>query len=514
MFEKIKNKKMIFVCSVTAFIAVMGLYIFFEYQHCMKIPVISESELNGYTEITSLDISQISFDGEDVAIDLPNNSIYISQSPEKLTHFYSLQGSLVSNNPEYSLYFLDTPAMNDISESVRNGDPLTLIIKCGASFQRVDVVITTLPVLYLDLTGTYEDEQGRNIMMGEMTLWNSKDPSSASYKTTTSSVEWHMRGNSTKIYPKLSWKVNLKKNSGENNSLDLCGLGSDDDWILNPMSMDDTCVKEKMAQELWNELASMTSYNYKMTTSEYVELFINGAYQGLYMLQRRVDKKYVDLDKEADILMKGMNIWEAESRFEAYEIISTPLNVEQTYEQLDKALLFEAGNKINIDNFIDVSLLLQFISGVDNSGYKNMFYVLHKVNDTYELCLIPWDTDLSLGVPWGYSYEASLNEIVERRELQMVRQQVPDIDEQIARRWKNLRASIYSEENIFSIYTDLTHRLADSGAMRRDEIRWGLLHNGEDNWENLQTFMKERIRFLDKYYSQVAGKVNEESIEK
>ena len=155
---------------------------------------------------------------------------------------------------------------------------------------------------------------------------------------------------------------------------------------------------------------------------------------------------------------------------------------------------------MHIENFVDISLFLQFLSGVDNYGYKNTFYVLKKSNDAYELHLVPWDTDLSLGVPWGYDYEGSMNEIIERRELETVRKNVPDIDTKISKRWKQLRDSLYSEKNILSIYDELSDRLTNSGALNRDQECWGLLHEGEDNWENLQRFIKERLQVLDNYY--------------
>ena len=115
--------------------------------------------------------------------------------------------------------------------------------------------------------------------------------------------------------------------------------------------------------------------------------------------------------------------------------------------------------------------------------------------------LIPWDTDLSLGVTWGYDYEESLNEIIERQELETIRKQIPDVDEQIARRWNELRKNIYSEENIFSILENIVSEVTSSGAISRDQECWGLLHEGEDNLENLQSFIKERLEFLDGYYS-------------
>ena len=185
----------------------------------MNVPIISEEQLNQYMETTTLDISQLSFEGEEVAVDWAKNSIYISQSAKKLAHSSELQGKLAATNPEYSLYFLENPAMKEPSRSVCQGEPFTLIIQCGSHFQRVNVVITTLPVLYLDLNGTYTDEQERNIMHGKLTLWNSLGSATNSYHTETSSVEWHMRGNSTRIYPKRSWKVNLHDEYGQNRNL-------------------------------------------------------------------------------------------------------------------------------------------------------------------------------------------------------------------------------------------------------------------------------------------------------
>ena len=105
--------------------------------------------------------------------------------------------------------------------------------------------------------------------------------------------------------------MNLRDEDFQKSNVDLLGLGSDDDYILNPMSMDDTFVKEKLIQELWSQLMKQADYNYQMTKGEYVELFINGAYQGLYLLQRRIDAKYLNLNRNQDILLKGINTWES-----------------------------------------------------------------------------------------------------------------------------------------------------------------------------------------------------------
>lgn len=500
MLMRYNNKIMLFLCSFVLFALVVTGISLQERKYCMGVPVISEERLEEYTEIDSLDISQLIFEGQPIAVDWPRKQVYVSQSSNALKKFFDLQGKISSENPEYELFMLNTPALKDICASVKSGKSFTLIIKNGTSYQKVPMIITTMPILFLKLEGTGEDEQGRSIMRGMLTLWNSGNPKTETYQTTTSYVEWRMRGNSTRTFPKLAWKVNLRDVNGENNDVDFLGLGSDDDWILNPMSMDDTFLKEKLVQELWGQLLSETDYNYKMSQGEYVELFINGAYQGLYLLQRRIDTKYLELNKEKDVLLKGINTWEAESIQDAYEIVSTPLEYEESYEILEQTMTFEDENTTNASNFIDVSLLLQFISGTDNYGYKNTFYVLKDKNDSYELYFVPWDTDLSLGVTWGYDYKESVNEIIERYELPTMKRKVDALDAKFAKRWKELRRGIYSEENVLGVCKELTEQLLNSGAIERDEEQWGLLHEGKDNWKNLECFIKERLLFLDEYY--------------
>ena len=75
MSDKRKKKTVILVCSLLLALIVFIFVNFLERQYCMKVPIVSENELNEYNEITELDISLLSFDGEDVAVDFPSNSI-------------------------------------------------------------------------------------------------------------------------------------------------------------------------------------------------------------------------------------------------------------------------------------------------------------------------------------------------------------------------------------------------------------------------------------------------------
>lgn len=499
MNQRNTKKLVLGIGSFALFVFLIILLVNCRKHKCMNLPIISYEQLSRYEETTSLDISKITFEGERVAVDYSDNRIYISQLGENLKHYYTLQGKFVPMLEEYSLFILKTPELYDIPKSVSQGNPLQLIILNGENFQKVNLIISTLPILNLKFECETKDEDGRQLNQGKFTLWNNS-PETSAYETVNSFAEWRIRGNSTRSYAKQSWKLNLREMNGENKNLNLLGLGADDDWILNPMSMDDTKVKEKLSQEIWEDLVSYTDYNHKMSSGEYIEVVINGAYQGLYLLQRRVDGKYLGLNPDKDILLKGKNLWEAETVQDAYEVIRSPLNDRDTYEKLEFVL--QNNHYINLKNFVDLSLFLQFLSANDNYGYKNMFYILQKRGKDYELSWVPWDTDLSFGVTWGYSYEESIHAIIERQELCIIRNYEKNVDKLLAQRWKELRKTVYSEENILIIFNRIMDGLSASGGIQRDSQCWGILHSGQDNYENLKKFINERLEFLDNYYAQ------------
>ena len=483
-----------FACALILLVVAFGLLFIHEQHYCLNVPLISGNDLSQYTEITSLDITQLMFDGMPVPADPARNTIYISQPNSKLLSYSSLYGSLSAANPAYSLFFVDDLILKNLTESVRQNIPLQLLIVCGTEYQRVNVFITTLPVLCLT-------EQDGTPGSGAFTLFGCSDPNNDPYLIRSSTATWHLRGFSSVIYPQKTWKLNLTNESGKKQDVALLDLGSDDDWILKPFSTDDTKLKEMFTQTVWNQLAAQTDYNLPMSTGRYVEVLINNSYQGLYMLQRRVDEKYLELNKEHDILFKGKNTWTAATLQDGYELQFSPIDQKAAYAELGQLLSAQNPGGINTRNVIDVTLLLQLIAGDDNKGYKNMFYVIQRSNGASVLTLVPWDTDLSLGVPWQYDYNHSMSLMPKRPEMAIIEQYTPDLFAQTANRWAALREDVFSQQNLNAVLDRLSAVLLASGAVQRDYEQWGDLHDGNDTLENLTRFINERLLLLDQYYS-------------
>lgn len=472
---------------------------------CMGIGFIAEEDVVKYDYYGKYDFEKLTYNGQPVPFDRKSWTIYISQSPDNIGNYYDLTGELEWSDPSSTAQFIKNEALENLEESVRNNVPLSLYITNGKTYRIVKVVITTLPVMNMEGKVSYKNEDDRDVLKGNVTLWTGKDPVTGKSNMQTSELEWHVRGHYSAGQPKKPWKLSLKDENGLNNHLDFLGMGADDDWILNCLTMDDTRIKEKLMMDYWNILAAREDHLYKMSTGEYVEVVINDQYMGLFLLQRRVDGKYLELG-DNDVLLKAVNYGLTKAE-DAYEFITDPVNEKQIYSTMQKVLDQKDSSMYNLENMVDTNLMLQFTSSVDNQGLKNIYHVLVKKGNSYEHYLIPWDTDQSMGVVWSaskkdFDYDAnrSVKERVIRKETNAMIKARPDYYELEAARWLELRESLIIEENILKDIDALYTELSECGAFARDTDLWGMRYGKEDTIDALKLFFCDRLEYLDRYY--------------
>ena len=166
------------------------------------------------------------------------------------------------------------------------------------------------------------------------------------------------------------------------------------------------------------------------------------------------------------------------------------------------------GDLLDLDNFLDVNLFFQGASAMDNIQ-KNIFYLLRKTEDGYRMYLLPWDTDMSWGTVWRdeaggfvYDFEASRENVVLRVEYDWMEQYHPDLNQQMANRWQQLRKDLLTMENVTAILEREQQILDASGAQNRDREEWGLYYKGKDSLENLYRSVEARFDWVDAYYDQ------------
>lgn len=471
---------------------------------CLGLPVEATLRHDGAIAKQDLDCGELFlFNGERAAVDTQSRTIYISQYIGSSTTAGNLAGKLELTVPEWELYFLEDSGFQDLKQAVATGHPFSVVVDQGDANHVYQVVFTTLPLLRLDGSTPGDSES----LYGTLCLWNDGEE-----LPSVSNVEFHRRGSSAKDHPKPSWKLSLKDGNWKKTNLSLLGLGSDNDWILNGMVFDDTKLREKFLTDLWNQIADGTDWNYPMASCEYVEVVYNGSYNGLYLLQRRVDKKYLHLSND-DILLKGYSVWEADRVQEAYAIKNASLPDEDVYLLLEDYFVspetgivqLADGSIGDLYNFADVNILIQFGSLIDNVGYKNMYYLLKREDGGFRLHWIPWDTDLGMGITYTtgfeYNYDMSMDSQYQRAEYNTMKAAYPELEDCLRSRWKQLRSNELSERNIQTLLEENYDQIIASGAWDRTNHTHGLEYAGLDTYAGLLRFTQERLETLDNYYS-------------
>lgn len=493
-------------------LAVIVLGLRRESNTCMGVEILSDRSYERFTEYEYVDLSSGLYqDDVPLAIDVESSTIYISQSVTPETYLAELAGTIRTDIDGFELFFAPDDAFQDLFKAVEEGNTFSLLAtKDHSSYMRYNVVFTNLPVMSISGSVVGADDEGRDLYSGSLYMWTPDDPDSGGYTVKSSYVQWHLRGGVSSSLPKKSWKISLKDQTGENSKLSFLGMGADDDWILNSMGFDDLKIREKLIATLWREIQNNADYPVYMSDGEYIEVIQDGKYQGVYLLQRRVDEKYLNLSDE-DVLLKGGGTYSPSTVQEAYEVVESAMGDDTAYETALSFFQTGTPEEICLENWIDVDLLIQLGYMVDNRSYKNMFYLWHQQEEERYLYFIPWDTDMSFGYHWvdGFVYAPDIAKdipIIGRNEYQVLAQSYPDLDSLIAKRWVLLRQTAFSEENIDAKIADLRNTLIQSGALYRDNVLWGLYHSGDDSIDSFNEFIKLRLLYLDNYYDNIMDK--------
>ena len=506
MIDRKTLRTVMMIICVTAFAVVSAFYLNKEKARCLGVEIIREEQLAKLGSQMERDLSGvIMFGGQKAATDTETATVYIPQNIKDNSLYTEFEKELASADESCSLYFVWDDSFKDMPKAVKDGHIFRLVAATAEGYTQYNVVFTSLPVMRVEGEVVGQNEDERDVYEGNLCLWSPKFKSTGAYNIKTSSARWHFRGNSNYHVGKKSLKLTLLDAEGLNSDLDLIGNEyEDDDWILNALYMDDTKLREKLVMDMWNTLCDSTPYNLKMSTGEYVEVVRDGRYQGLYLLENRVDGKYLELEEE-QVLVKGQPGHDSTEISDHYRIIQSQYDEKLVWDRMEGLFNRDNGQYIQLDNWIDVSLFVQLGYMTDNSNRYNAFYLIDEIEENPSIKTILWDTDLALGIGWvdgvfTRSLEIGTTKQRYRKEDESLRKIYPDLDDMIAQRYKELRKSTFSEEYIFENIERLGAVIDSSGVMQRDEARWKTRCKGEDTREFLCQYIEARLEFLDGVY--------------
>lgn len=152
---------------------------------------------------------------------------------------------------------------------------------------------SNLPLLLINTFGKAIPDDPR--IYAEMKVMNSggrnyiKD--TGNYKNIGITIE--TRGSTSQSFPKKPYGFTTVTKALADTNLGLLGFPDEHDWILNATYNDKSLMRDVLSMKLANDAGMYAS------RTKYCELFINGEYQGLYILMEKVkrDKNRVNISK-------------------------------------------------------------------------------------------------------------------------------------------------------------------------------------------------------------------------
>lgn len=401
------------------------------------------------------------------------------------------------------------------------------------------ITFTYLPVMVMNGTFGYEYTHGTVQVL---------DPDRYNNTDMLARVKW--RGGTTNVDGKNKRNYHIKFIDEEGGNMDrkLLGLRNDNSWIMDAGQADFLRVRNRVATQLWNDMATLPYYanlEPKVKTGVdggMVEVILNGKYVGLYALTEAMDRKTLKLAKynEATGEIKGQ-LWKAsglnstitfnkgneydntketwyqfETKYPEFDDVNPT-----DYKALSDGVWFadtattaqfnqHAEERFDMPVMIDYEIFLQTLLAIDNYG-KNIYWAVYDRTQSDMLTLAVWDLDATMGGNWSpmqyhpttvsptraisfphgiFKRIASPHSVFWRRGL---------------KRYNELRQGILSTDSLISRYVNAVNEIKDCGAMEREQARWSGdsdLYGRKLRIESVElpyltNWIKERMEFLD-----------------
>ena len=354
-----------------------------------------------------------------------------------------------------------------------------------------------------------------------------------------------IRGTSAQLYDKKSYRVELWVDStgAEMADTTFLGLRSDDDWNLEAMWNQPLRLRDKVANQLWMEIYQLPYLSSEPTAKpgirmEYVDLYVNEAYVGVYALSERMDRKQLELRKYTGklkgLIVKGNGA--GAPTFEALPDYDNTLDTWDNYEwvypnesdtAIDWSALYSFTNFVmnasnnafysqystmfDADNAVDYFLFINAIKALDNMG-RNLFVARYK--STTEFFYVPWDLDAILGLDTEGHQTNSVDGIMSNGfyERLMNDCSANGFSNKARDRYNALRATVLNREHIMELVQTQYDALVASGAYDREHEAWPEFTVDVNQLDYMSDWLDRRFAYLDAEINGACGTWSEDEL--
>ncbi len=370
----------------------------------------------------------------------------------------------------------------------------------------------TLQFTYLPIVAL-EGDFGYDYATGTVVL---AEPGMSASETMGAVVKWRGYTTNTPEKHKRNYSIKFVDANGEKQNRKLMNMRRDNHWILDAGQPDMARVRNRVATELWLDMAR-EPYYYEQAPDvltgvrgEVVEVFLGSEYRGIYSLTEAMDRKQLQLVKHDTInnVFHG-GLWKtdqfnAQTGFRYTEPFNDSLpdycsfavkypDFEEvfptSYQVLfDAIYAMEISEDIGVYNevvdshfdmpaAIDYTIFYLTLNANDNSA-RNIYWLCYDRAVDQRLSIAVWDLDATVGQTWSpmdwrppltaYDYfKVPYNWLFKMLFHNKCKYRQAFLD-----RYDELRTTWLSTESLVSRYASALDRLIDCGAASREEQRW------------------------------------------
>lgn len=418
--------------------------------------------------------------------------------------------------------YLDLDAAADgLSDAVNSGQGFALTVTEKNAYESFTVVFTGLPAIVIDMESDTETFGPYREAIANVCVFDPSGEQGCALTNAQAKVSY--RGASSRFFAKKSYNLSLYDANGEKNGYPLLGMRQDDEWILKSLFTDPNRIREKLAMDIWNELAAENPSNLPSASMAFCEVFLEDEYLGLYALMTPVDPADYGFDDARDVLYKATAFDILTEDASAYPKRALKENgvkfpsvwradlwdgmlwyVDLFYKENPAESFSAATAHLNLSNFVDYALFHSFISARDNN-FSNTFYITrYDADGGYQITKLPWDLDMTFGNVWSGGWpdmsafsERTINEVSFPHDMNVLLESYPgEMTTLVQERYFVLSKNILSREHAVSLARASLAELKSSGAMAREQARWSDMTVYSDI-DDIERYLAEHCAYLD-----------------
>lgn len=319
------------------------------------------------------------------------------------------------------------------------------------------------------------------------------------------------RGNST-----WQWREKKPYSLCLSEQTDLLGMGMANRWVLLANAFDDSQIKNKIAYDLARDAGMIYT-----PECQWVDLYLNGSYAGLYLLSERneIHPERVDIPAESSFLVS----WEPESRMiaQGYPYVVTERGrsirihhsgvdlekLEELWQSTENAIYAEDGidpvtgkhwqELIDLDSWV-MQFLIDEISADYDAGINSKFFYYNEDEESGKIYAGPvWDKDDTFAT--GNWVAEPPNSLVASRfpgTIFAVLFEKEEFFDRMAQLYESIFLPLLKAQNHSGIDT---YREQIMQAAYSNAIRWDT-DNPEEACRIVADFLAERTEILEDYW--------------